>query len=128
MTPTPSPRRTNVSGRAAALKRPESPDEREIAGVFENRDVPAATVTDSEPVNEDPAVVNNLLVDIGGPNPVYPRQAGVRHVEDPLPMIPRSPKKYYNIYRGLKIGVFYDVWYVSKSFALKILYNLRIQG
>jgi len=55
-------------------------------------------------------MVNNLLVNVGGPEPVYPRQAGTRHAEDPLPMVPRAPKRYYNIYKGLKISVFYDVW------------------
>jgi hypothetical protein len=113
VTPTPSPRRTAVSGRAAARNRPDSADVGEaIFSAFENsRRTAAAAVIDDQTPTEDPPVVDNLLVNIGGPDPVYPRQVGVRHPEDPLPMIPRSPKKYYNIYRGLRIGVFYDVWY-----------------
>jgi hypothetical protein len=67
----------------------------------------------------EPPVVNNILTDIGGPDPVYPHQAGVTHPEDPLPMMLRAPKKYYNIYRGLKIGVFYDTWCVSKFYPLQ---------
>ena len=61
----------------------------------------------------EPPVIDNTLVVLDGPEPVYPREVGATHLEDPLPMIPRHPKKYYNIYRGLKIGVFYDTWYVS---------------
>jgi hypothetical protein len=60
----------------------------------------------------EPPVIDNRLVILDGPEPVYPRGVGVTHLEDPLPMIPRHPKKYYNIYRGLKIGIFYDTWYV----------------
>jgi hypothetical protein len=71
--------------------------------------------------NVEPPVINNILINPGGPEPVYPRQVGVWHPEDPLPMMPRIPKKYYNIYRGLKIGVFYDVWYAIDVLSCIIL-------
>jgi hypothetical protein len=71
--------------------------------------------------NVEPPVINNILINLGGPEPIYPRQVGFRHPEDPLPMMPRIPKKYYNIYRGLKIGVFYDVWYAIKLLCCIIL-------
>lgn len=112
VTPTPSPRRTGVNARAATLNRSESPnDGQEIAAACPNDGRTAATT--SQTPTEDPPTVNNLLVNVGGPEPVYPRQVGTRHAEDPLPMVPVAPKRYYNIYKGLKIGVFYDVWYVS---------------
>jgi hypothetical protein len=43
-------------------------------------------------------------------DPVYPRIEGQIHPEDPLPMEPVPPKKYYVVWKGLKLGVFYDKW------------------
>jgi hypothetical protein len=73
ITLTPSPLRTTISGRAAAHNCPESANDGEkILSAFENSRC--------------------------DPDPIYPHQVGIRHPEDPLPMIPRSLKKYYNIY------------------------------
>lgn len=61
------------------------------------------------------ALVAPALIDLDeacAPDPVYPRKQGVAHPMDPLPERPIAPMKYYIVWRGLKIGVFYDVWSV----------------
>ena len=45
-------------------------------------------------------------LDPSWPEPVYPCDSEL----SPLPNIPLYPKKYYIIFRGLKIGVFYNKW------------------
>ena len=51
--------------------------------------------------------------EIGAPDPVYPCAEGTVHPMDPLPENPVAPMKYYIVWKGLKIGIFYDVWQVS---------------
>jgi hypothetical protein len=50
------------------------------------------------------------LDEICAPDPVYPRVKGTVHPMDPLPESSIAPMKYYVVWKGLKIGIFYDVW------------------
>ena len=44
------------------------------------------------------------------PIPVYPREPGETHPDDPLPNVPIAPKKYYVVSKGLRLGVYYVEW------------------
>lgn len=81
----------------------------------------ASSVASARPTNrlsntrgqQDFSLANTTILDIdeiGAPDPVYPRAKGTVHPMDPLPENPISPMKYYIVWKGLKIGVFYDVW------------------
>jgi hypothetical protein len=121
-TPTPSSRRTFSNQRESQTEHLESlGNSADVLTSRNDRRTAAASVSETDlGALGDPPVVNNALVEIGGPDPVYPRPACFRHPEYPLPMVARLPKRYYNIYRGLKIGVFYDIWYAHKhSFSWK---------
>jgi len=69
VTPTPSPRRTAVSEGLLPVTAQTLPMmERAIFSAFENsRRTAAAAVIDDQTSTEDPPVVDNLLVNIGGP-------------------------------------------------------------
>ena len=49
-------------------------------------------------------------LDPSWPHPIYPREPGQSHPDDPLPNIAIAPKKYYIITKGLRLGVYYDEW------------------
>ena len=57
-------------------------------------------------------ILNNQVreLDPSWPHPVYPRESGNDCRDSPLPNIPLHPKKYYVIFKGLRIGVFYEKW------------------
>lgn len=62
------------------------------------------------------ARVNIKAVDLDeacAPDPVYPRNKNSVHPMDPLPETALAPMKYYVVWKGLKIGIFYDVWLVT---------------
>jgi hypothetical protein len=44
------------------------------------------------------------------PKPVYPLAHGESSTDNPLSNIAISPKQYYVIFKGLRLGVDYDVW------------------
>ena len=55
---------------------------------------------------------NRREPDANLPLPVYPRAPGEPQPHGPLPNIPHHPRKYYVIFKGLRIGVFYEQWWV----------------
>jgi len=56
-------------------------------------------------------VFNNVReLDENLPHPIYPSVAGQQPLDRPLPMIAEYPRAYYVIFKGLQIGVFYDIW------------------
>jgi hypothetical protein len=58
-----------------------------------------------------PHVFNNVReLDENLPHPIYPSVAGQQPLDRPLPMIAEYPRAYYVIFKGLRIGVFYDIW------------------
>jgi hypothetical protein len=61
--------------------------------------------------HEIPILDNQVReLDPSWPHPVYPPESGNDHPDSPLPNIPIHPKKYYVIFKGLRIGVFYEKW------------------
>jgi len=61
--------------------------------------------------HEIPILDNQVReLDPSWPRPVYPRESGNDYPDGPLPNIPIYPKKYYVIFKGLRIGVFYEKW------------------
>lgn len=62
-------------------------------------------------------------IDPNWPVPAYPCQDGERHPDEPLPNIPVHPKRYYVIFKGLRPGVYYDVWcvYFASGSQLRVL-------
>lgn len=55
-------------------------------------------------------VDNHRELDANLPRPVYPCATG--EPQPPLPNIPHHPRRYYVIFKGLRIGVFYERWWV----------------
>jgi len=50
---------------------------------------------------------NQCELDVNLPWPVYPCAPGEHQLHDSLPNTPHHPRKYYVIFKGLRIGVFY---------------------
>jgi len=53
-------------------------------------------------------------------DPVYPRAVGDTHPYDPVPHMPSSPRKFYVVVVGTKLGVFYDTFVYVKSISWEI--------
>lgn len=97
--PTPvSPRRGTV------LTPPNSPT------VGRVRARSAHPTNSTQDVDSLQAAVENLRIFDDGPYPVYPRPEGYVHPCDPLPMIAASPYKYWVVFAGTRIGLFYERW------------------
>ena len=60
-------------------------------------------------------IVNNEICDLDPtwPVPIYWDVPGAQNTDGSLPNVPEYPKKYYIIYKGLRPGIYYDIWYVD---------------
>lgn len=73
---------------------------------------------EQQPV-EEPPVQGTATEDVGIAaelTAVYPWPANVAHPQGAIPNLPTGKRKFYVIFRGLRIGVFFAEWSVLQIF------------